>query len=41
MKHNSMSINKGLCSLKKLTTQNQKLERNTKKLVVILQNYYL
>ena len=30
MKHNPMSINRSLCSLEKLTSQNQKLERNTK-----------
>ena len=39
-----MSINKGLCSLEKLTSQNQKLERNTRNTrnpVVILQNCYL
>ena len=30
MKHNPMSINRGLCSLEKLTLQNQKLERHKK-----------
>ena len=31
MKHNPMGINRGLYSLEKLTSQNQKLERNIKK----------
>ena len=35
MKHNPMSINRGFCSLEKLTLQNQKLERNTRNSVVI------
>ena len=30
MKHNPMGINRGLCSFEKLTSQNQKLEKNTR-----------
>ena len=41
MKHNPMGINRGLGSLEKITPQNQKLERNTRNHVVILQNCFL
>ena len=44
MKYNPMGINRGLCSLEKLTSQNQKFERNTRNIInpmVILQNCYL